>query len=164
MTRQGYEGKIRRHIRPLLGELPLTRVDVDVLDSFYAELRRCSEHCDGRPHIAQRTSHPHRCDEYNGAPCMPADPSECRACKRACKLHVCQGLADSTVRQVHWIVSGALDRAVVWKWISVNPAEHADKPALPHPEPEPPSAADAARLVERAWASGPDWGASFRPR
>jgi integrase len=158
-TRQGYEGKIRKHIRPLLGELPLTRLDVEVLDSFYAELRRCGEHCDGRPYIAHRTSHPHRCDEHKAAPCAPANPGECPACKRACKPHVCKGLSDSTVRQVHWIVSGALDRAVVWKWISVNPAEHADKPALPHPEPEPPSAQDAARLVERAWASGPDWGA-----
>jgi integrase len=158
-TRRGYEGKIRKHIRPLLGELPLTRLDVEALDSFYAELRRCGEHCDGRPYIAHRTPHPHRCDEHKGAPCMPADPSGCHACRRVCRPHVCRGLSDSTVRQVHWIVSGALDRAVVWKWISVNPAHHADKPALPHPEPEPPSAEQAAHLIERAWASEPDWGA-----
>lgn len=50
-----------------------------------------------------------------------------------CKQHVCRGLADSTTRQVHWIVSGVLDRAVVWRWISVNPAEHVSKPAVPHP-------------------------------
>jgi DNA-binding transcriptional regulator YhcF (GntR family)/site-specific recombinase XerD len=56
-------------------------------------------------------------------------------------------------------VSGALDRAVVWKWISVNPAAHADKPPLPHPDPKPPSAEETARLVERAWGSDPDWGA-----
>ena len=54
--------------------------------------------------------------------------------------------------QVHWIVSGALDRAVVWKWIPSNPAQQADKPPLPHPDPKPPSPEEAARLVERAAA------------
>ena len=49
----------------------------------------------------------------------------------AYKPHVCRGLADSTVRQVHWIISGALDRGVVWQWIAVNPTEHANKPPLP---------------------------------
>ena len=107
------------------------RLDVETLDSFYAELRRCREHCDGRLHLQHRTGQP----------------------------HVCRGLADSTVRQIHWILSGALDRAVVWQWISVNPAEHADKPPLPHPDPRPPTAEEAARLVERAWSTDPDWGA-----
>ncbi len=50
-TRRGYESKIRTHIRPLLGSIPLTRVDVELLDSFYAELRRCRDHCDGSPTI-----------------------------------------------------------------------------------------------------------------
>jgi integrase len=67
-------------------------------------------------------------------------------------------LSDSTVRQIHWTISGALDRAVVWKWIAVNPAEHADKPSLPHPDPEPPTADQAARLVGEAWTISPDWG------
>jgi integrase len=68
-------------------------------------------------------------------------------------------LSDSTVRQVHWIVSGALDRAVVWKWVASNPAQQADKPPLPHPDPKPPSPEEAARLVERAFSQDPDWGA-----
>ncbi len=158
-TRRAYESKIRTHIRPLLGSIPLTRVDVELLDSFYAELRRCRDHCDGTPSIQHRTRATHRCDEHRGAPCAAADPTGCRACRRACQPHVCKGLSDSTVRQIHWIVSGALDRAVVWKWISVNPAGHADKPALPHPDPEPPTAAEAARLVEEAWRMALDWGA-----
>src|SRR4051812_17638806 len=37
-TRRTYEGYIRKHIRPTLGSLPLTRLDVEILDSFYAEL------------------------------------------------------------------------------------------------------------------------------
>ena len=80
-------------------------------------------------------------------------------CGPACKPHVCMGLADSSVRQIHWILSGALDRAVVWPWISINPAEHASKPSLPHPDPRPPTAEEAARLAERAWSRDPDWGA-----
>ncbi len=47
-TRRTYEGYIRKHIRPLLGSLSLTRVDVEILDSFYSELRRCRDHCGDR--------------------------------------------------------------------------------------------------------------------
>ena len=129
-TRRTYEGYIRKHIRPLLGSLSLTRVDVETLDSFYSELRRCRDHCDGRRSNALES-----------------------------KSHVCRGLANSTIRQIHWIISGALDRAVVWQWIAVNPAERANKPSLPHPDPKPPTAAEAARLVERASSRDLDWGA-----
>lgn len=76
-----------------------------------------------------------------------------------CRAHVCRGLADGTVRKINWIISGALDRAVVWKWISVNPAEHAAKPPHQHPEPHPPTAEEASRLVRQAWSADPDWGA-----
>jgi integrase len=132
-TRRTYDGYIRKHIRPLLGKLSLTRLDVEVLDSFYSELRRCRDHCGGHRSADSR--------RFEG------------------KTHVCRGLANSTVRQIHWIMSGALDRAVVWQWIAVNPAERANKPSLPHPDPKPPTAAEAARLVERAVARDPDWGA-----
>ena len=158
-TRRGYRNNIRKHIRPLLGSLSLTRLSVETLDSFYAELRRCRDHCDRRPQLQHRTSQEHRCDEHDGKPCSPADPDNCEACRRACKPHVCRGLASSTVRQIHWIISGALDRGVTWQWIAVNPAAHANKPPLPHPDPTPPTAQEAARLVERAWSSDPDWGA-----
>jgi integrase len=89
----------------------------------------------------------------------PAPHPRPHDCDARCKPHKCRGLAPSTIRQIHWILSGALDRAVRWHWIAVNPADHADKPALPHPDPQPPSAADAARLVNAAWAADPDWGA-----
>ena len=61
-TRRGYGNNIRKHIRPLLGSLSLTRLDVESLDSFYAELRRCREHCDRRPRLQHRTNQEHRCD------------------------------------------------------------------------------------------------------
>jgi integrase len=48
------------------------------------------------------------------------------------------------------------------RWVASNPAQQADKPPLPHPDPKPPSPEEAARLVERAWSRDPDWGAFVR--
>src|SRR5215210_3198015 len=67
LTREGYDGKIRKQIRPLLGSLPLARLDVETLDSFYAELRRCREHCDGRRQLQHWTRQTHSC----GLACKP---------------------------------------------------------------------------------------------
>jgi integrase len=158
-TKQGYVRKIGKHIRPTLGAMQVGRLDAEILESFYAQLRKCRDHCGGRKYVQHRTSIEHVCDEHDGRPCRPPNSAECRACGRACRQHVCRGLADSSVRQVHWILSGALDRAVRWGWIAVNPAQQAQPPALPRPDPRPPSANEAAQLVEAAWSSDPDWGA-----
>ena len=69
-------------------------------------------------------------------------------------------MASSTIRQIHWILSAALAAAVRWDWIKSNPADAAKKPRQPTPQPEPPSAADAARITEAAWAQGRDWAPS----
>ncbi|WP_238164584.1 hypothetical protein [Kribbella pittospori] len=45
-----------------------------------------------------------------------------------------------------------------WKWISVNPAAQADKPATPKPDPKPPTAAEAALLINAAYEIDEDWG------
>jgi hypothetical protein len=45
-TQQGY---LRKHIGPILGERPIGSVIAEVLDAFYAGLRRCRDHCDGQP-------------------------------------------------------------------------------------------------------------------
>src|SRR6266516_215629 len=39
-TRLTYEGYTRRNIRPALGDLPLRKLTVDVLDRFYAQMRK----------------------------------------------------------------------------------------------------------------------------
>lgn len=55
-TRAGYEGMLRLYIRPMLGEMPIGRIDGETLDSFYAELRRCRSRCDrraGGPHVCK---------------------------------------------------------------------------------------------------------------
>jgi integrase len=140
-TRQGYVKKINRHIRPVLGKFQVAKVDAELLEQFYAELRRCRLRCGGRRRLVDhRTSGSHACDER-------------------CRPHACTPLASSTVRQIHWILSGAFARAVRWRWIAINPADAADKPALPHPDPRPPSSAEAARIVTAAWEADPDWGA-----
>jgi integrase len=61
-------------------------------------------------------------------------------------------------RQIHAIITGALDMAVRWEWISSNPAETAKKPKQKPPQPKPPTAGEAARIAERAWEEDFAWG------
>nr|WP_238345215.1 N-terminal phage integrase SAM-like domain-containing protein [Actinopolymorpha cephalotaxi] len=79
-TRQGYERKISKHIRPILGKVKVGRLDPETLESFYADLRRCREHCGGRLYVEHRTRLPHECDEHPSAACRPAKPATCRDC------------------------------------------------------------------------------------
>jgi integrase len=58
---------------------------------------------------------------------------------------------------MHFILSGAYKRAVRWKWLSVSPVGQAEPPAAPTPNPQPPTAADASRIVSEAWRDL-DWG------
>jgi integrase len=124
-TKRSYVGYVNNHIRPMLGTTSVADVDAEALESFYAVLRRCRQHCVGRKAAG----------------------------------HGCVGLADSTIRQIHWIVSGALSAAVRWRWVAFNQADQARKPGLPQPNPKPPSAEDAARLVNEAWEIDEEWGA-----
>ena len=52
-------------------------------------------------------------------------------CRRAgCKPHVCRPMAAKTIRNIHSILSGAFATAKRWEWISWNPAESAEPPAV----------------------------------
>src|ERR671912_1142091 len=137
-TRVSYEGYIRNHIRPVLGGLPLGRLETETVESFYAQLRTCSVRCGGRRFIEHRTSREHECDGR-------------------CRDHVCKPMAASTVRQIHWIIKSACDNAIRWKWISTNPAAAARKPKQKAPDPQPPTTDQAARISSAAWRD-PDWG------
>ncbi len=138
-TSKTYRGYIKNHIRPVLGKMPVAKVDGEVLDSFYGQLRRCRVRCkSGSRQIDHRTVREHDCDDR-------------------CRPHKCRPLAASTVRQIHWILSGAFDRAVRWNWLSVTPCGSAEPPAPPRPNPEPPSAEEAARIVIEAWKDT-EWG------
>ncbi|SBW21144.1 integrase family protein [Candidatus Protofrankia californiensis] len=83
-----------------------------------------------------------------------------RTCRKLCggkkrAGHVCEPLAASTVRQIHAILSGAFAAAVRWEWIDESPAERAKLPRAHPVEPEPPSPADVAVIVTKAWEMDP---------
>ena len=140
-THHTYEGYIKRTIRPALGETPVSKITPRVLESFYSELRRCRTRCDGKPRIDKHTkSGEHDCAESG------------------CKPHVCKPMGFSTIRQIHAILSGTLDAAQRWEWISSNPARIACKPKQKRPEPDPPTPAEAAQLSEKAFKINEDWG------
>jgi integrase len=140
-TRRTYVGYIDRTIVPGVGSVAADKVTALTLERFYGELRRCRTRCDGRPGIEKHsTDGEHDCVVSR---CVP---------------HVCRPMAASTVRQIHSIVSGALTAAERWGWISSNPGRVAQRPRAKAPEPDPPSPADAARLLDAAFALDDDWG------
>jgi integrase len=59
-------------------------------------------------------------------------------------------LAASTVRQIHNVLTGALDQAVRWGWRSDNPARLATLPSVRRPDIRPPAPADVMAAIERA--------------
>lgn len=71
--------------------------------------------------------------------------------------HTCRPLSTSTTRKVHYIIRGALERAVRWQHLGVNKAAMAIAPSPERTEPDPPNADEAARLLNAAW-SDPEWG------
>jgi integrase/DNA-binding transcriptional regulator YhcF (GntR family) len=131
-TRRSYEGYIRNHIRPLLGKLPVGKLDGETLDSFYLILRTCRAHCGGRKYIEHRTDHEHECNDK-------------------CHPHECSPLKQSSIRQVHFCLSGALKRAVRWKWITINPLDQAEPPKSVAADPHPPTPEQAAAIVNEAF-------------
>ncbi len=139
-TRETYLGYIERTIKPALGSMSIARLSVRHLETLYAELRRCRVRCDRKPFIEHKTGGVH----------------DCVAAK--CRLHACRPMAASTVRQIHSVISGALSAAVRWDWLESNPARAAQRPKQKPPEPDPPSPAEAARLVDEAFRMDEDWG------
>jgi integrase len=134
-----YESCVRVHVRPLLGDLDISRLDGDVLDSFFATLRRCRTHCNGRNRdIEHRTAREHGCDAR-------------------CRPHQCRPLANATLRKIHSCLNDACKRAVRWKWLGSNPVEEIDPPSTTPPDPDPPTAAQAAAISTAAWKD-PQWG------
>jgi integrase len=134
-----YRAYVRNHISPLLGSTKVGALDAELLDSFYAELRRCRKHCTKRRGVTDhRTEGDHDCD----ARCVP---------------HRCKPLGATTVRHMHFILSGAYKKAVRWRWVAVSPIAQGEPPAAPKENPSPPSPAEAARIVTAAYRD-PDWG------
>jgi integrase len=128
--------------RSAVGNTSLTRLaqlGVRTFEQLYAELRVCRRRCKGRTFIEHRTHRAHDCDQR----CVP---------------HTCRPLSVSSVRECHAVLSGALNAALRWGWIAVNPLEAVKCPRQQHPQPDPPSAEEAARIVSAAWEQDAEWG------
>ncbi len=138
-TQRMYTRYLEKHVRPFVGHLKAGAMDTEALDSLYRELRRCRTHCMDRKGIDHRTLREHVCDQR-------------------CGPHRCRPLAPATIRHVHFVLRGAFEKGVRWRWLAVNPVLFASPPAARQPDPRPPSAEEAARIVEAA-AETPDWGA-----
>jgi integrase len=139
-TRNSYSGYIKREIKPTLGHIPVKKLGARDLESLYSELRRCRIRCDGKPFIEHNADGEHDCVE---AECGP---------------HECDPMATSTVRQIHSIISSVLNAAVRWDWIDTNVAKIAKRPKQEPSRPNPPSADEAAQIVDEAFRLSPDWG------
>ena len=138
-TVSGYRDYVDKHVRPFVGHVKVGALEPEVVDSLYAELRRCRQHCTGRRRIDHRTNGKHYCDQR-------------------CRPHQCEPLASATVRKIHYVLNGAYKRAVRWRWVAANPISQAEPPAVPSPDPQPPTPEEAARLLKEAWRDQ-DWGA-----
>jgi integrase len=138
-----YETFVRNHIRPLICELQLARIDGKVLDSFYKQLRTCRAHCRGQAFVEHRIAGAHECTER----CQPHRP-----------LPAAPSAGPRVAAKIHAILTGAGKRAVRWGWVGRNPVEQAESIAAVRPHRQPPTAAEqAAVIVTEAWAD-PDWG------
>jgi integrase len=142
-ARHGYVGKIEKHLRPTIGRIEVGKLDAETLESLYAALRRCKEHCGGRSYVEHRTNVDHDCVGRGGV--------------RACQPHRCSPLSDGSIRVIHSILKTSLNRAVRWKWIAINPIAFVEPPRIPTPDPSPPSPEEAAAILAEAWKD-PDWG------
>ncbi|HWN28871.1 MAG TPA: hypothetical protein VNP37_18040, partial [Actinomycetospora sp.] len=65
-TIEGYREYVDKHVRPFIGRSKVGAIDAEILDSLYAEMRRCREHCRDRRGVDHRTSYPHECDRDVG--------------------------------------------------------------------------------------------------
>lgn len=83
------------------------------------------------------------------------------ACRELCddrrrSGHTCKPLAANTIRKIHFILRAAFERAVRWRYLGINEAELAEPPAFERSDPDPPSPAEAASLLNEA-SRDPSW-------
>lgn len=79
-------------------------------------------------------------------------------CDERCRAHVCKPLEPASVRKIHNILSGAYKQAIRWGWVSTSPIDGAEPSATGAANPQPPTAEEAARILNRAWQDDPEWG------
>lgn len=131
-SRERAENQVHNYLKPTFGDLKAGKLTAEMLELFYARLRRCREQCEGRRE-------------------GKTDPDTGRK-------HVCRPLAANSVRKLHFILRPALDRAVRWGYVSTNVAALAEPPAQPKPNPDPPTPEEAALVLNAAWQRDLEWG------
>lgn len=82
-------------------------------------------------------------------------------CRKLCtgaknRGHTCEPLAPNTVRKIHFVMRSALALGVRWRHLGVNEAAIAQPPAFEPHDPDPPSPAEAAAILNEA-ANDPEW-------
>jgi integrase len=127
------------HVRPFIGHMKAGAVDSEVLDSLYREMRRCRIHCTTKKGTDHRTPREHECDER-------------------CRPHGCSPLSPTTVRHVHFVLNASVREGCSVALAVGQPGRVRLPPPAKSPDPQPPSAEEAARIVDAAW-EWPDWGA-----
>jgi integrase len=131
-TRERNEIAIRMYLRPAFGEHQAAKLHAYSVELFYARLARCRNQCEGR---------------LQGR----ADPA-------TGEKHECRGLSNGYLRKLHYILKAAFDRAVRWDYLSESPMDLVPAPPEDDPEPDPPTNAEAARLLNDAWQRDLAWG------
>jgi hypothetical protein len=121
--------------------LPVSRLSRETIDAFHAVLRRCRPHCDGHPFVVH----------------TDGGSDIAHECTDKCRPHVCQPLSAASIRKIHFCLSGALSRAIRWRWIAVNPLDAAEPPRGVTHNPHPPSPQQAAAIVTAAFAMDLWW-------
>jgi hypothetical protein len=98
-----YAKYLEKHVQQLVGQQKAGAVDEEILDFA---LRRAPP----PPHplhpltrlVDHRTPRDHKCDER-------------------CRPHTCNGLSSTTIRHIHFILRGAYEKGVRWRWVARNP-------------------------------------------
>jgi integrase len=156
-TREAHEGYIRRTIKPVLGEVRVRKLRADALDVLYAHLKKCSRLCGRLPKTEHYTDGEHACDQRCG-PLRDHRTPRPHQCDERCRLHTCKPMAPASILRIHAIISASLNMAVRYEWIDRNPAEKATPPRARKREPDPPSPAQAARLLNEVWQEDEEFG------
>jgi integrase len=151
-TAANYRRCIDLKIKPALGDLAVSRLDTATLDRFYAELRQRGSKC----------QHCYRRMRNGKQPMRPGETFQLAFTgkERVHQTDCVQGIpmTASAIRDVHAVLSGALQQAVVWGWRTDNPARSTTPPAQAKAEVAPPQAQEAVRLIETATAEDPELG------
>jgi integrase len=156
-TREAHEGYIRRTIKPVLGEVRVRKLRADALDVLYVHLKKCSRLCGRLPRTEHYADGEHVCDG-RCAPLRDHRTPRPHQCDGRCRLHKCKPMAPASILRIHAIISAALNLAVRYEWIDRNPAEKASPPRARKREPNPPSPAQAARLLNEVWQEDEEFG------